>query len=579
MKSLNKHSGYALYAVILLCLIITQIAFYYFTDGTGRVEGLTYIFVTSSILIALPALIQNRKVIYIVFLLIDILLYVNILYYRNYSSLIPIDSFQIRLSDLLLIRTSAANSTKAIDILLFMPLLAVFIVDFLTYKKLPLPKKQLMQAAIGNMLLLVLFIGVTIVPRFNTLYGDYQNRFFWDRLKGAHGFSYFIYLFNDYSNRPKDIQLSADDLSSINNFLADGSINDKPAENGNTQKEKNVILVLVESLETFPINQAVEGLEITPFLNTLIKDSLSFFVPKVVTQVGAGRSSDGQLIVNTGLLPLENGIAAFMSDRKYISLSSLLKESHHQQDCITAHALSSTFWNQSNLSIMLSYGKTYCNKDFKQDDMIDGTISDESIFRQTIPILKSLNKPFLAQLITMSSHDMIDIGKKKNFTISNEYDWKIAHYLEIINYVDGAIAELFSSLKDEGLLENTTVVITGDHNVFNRKDYDEKTASLMSEEYNFIPLIIYNSHKSGGYNEVIGQVDIFPTLLDALYIQSEWRGIGTSIFSDNPPQVALNHSLELIGKEAGSIDRLREAWKISDLIIKGNYFKLDNSLN
>ncbi len=55
------------------------------------------------------------------------------------------------------------------------------------------------------------------------------------------------------------------------------------------QKGKNVILISMESTQSFVINKKINGKEITPFLNEFIKDS--FYFDNFYHQTGQGKTS------------------------------------------------------------------------------------------------------------------------------------------------------------------------------------------------------------------------------------------------------------------------------------------------
>ena len=74
-----------------------------------------------------------------------------------------------------------------------------------------------------------------------------------------------------------------------------------------TNRRTNCIIILAESLESWVLEKEVEGQEITPYLNKLLKDSTTIYAPHVLTQVKGGRSIDAQLILCTGLLPINSG--------------------------------------------------------------------------------------------------------------------------------------------------------------------------------------------------------------------------------------------------------------------------------
>ncbi|MFP3514575.1 LTA synthase family protein, partial [Peribacillus sp. SIMBA_075] len=66
-----------------------------------------------------------------------------------------------------------------------------------------------------------------------------------------------------------------------------------------------------------------------PFMNELAKEGLSF--PHVYPQTVFGNSSDGELIVNTGLFPLKQGANFFRFPYNHFpGLAKELKKSDYQ---------------------------------------------------------------------------------------------------------------------------------------------------------------------------------------------------------------------------------------------------------
>lgn len=70
-------------------------------------------------------------------------------------------------------------------------------------------------------------------------------------------------------------------------------------------KGKNVILISMESTQSFVINNTVNGEEITPFLNDFIKES--YYFENFYHQTGQGKTSDSEFLVDNSLYPLGRG--------------------------------------------------------------------------------------------------------------------------------------------------------------------------------------------------------------------------------------------------------------------------------
>ena len=73
------------------------------------------------------------------------------------------------------------------------------------------------------------------------------------------------------------------------------------------------------------MNQKVNGKEVTPFLNDLIKDS--FYFNQIYDQTAQGKTSDAELMIDTSLYPLASGsIFVRRTENTYDSLTHILKE-------------------------------------------------------------------------------------------------------------------------------------------------------------------------------------------------------------------------------------------------------------
>ena len=120
--------------------------------------------------------------------------------------------------------------------------------------------------------------------------------------------------------------------------------------------------------------------------------------------------------------------------------------------------------------------------------------------------------------------------------------------------MDEQIESYFKYLKESGLYDECVIVIASDHLPLYDWTGDEKAFP------EYMPLYIVNSglDLSKAYDGEINQVDVYPTILDMFGIESEWRGIGKSIFSDDY-----------------SNDVNDSAYIVSEKIIRGRYFNKD----
>ncbi len=560
----NRLATYAYFALFVAGLAAVQMLFYYFIGGTGRPKGIAGCCIAAAAWAAIPALIARRWAVYTAFASFTLLFYGNLIYYRYYGALISWPIIKSNISMLPSLGDSIVTGMVWSDAALFIPLAAFAAADaFFFRRKRPGRRPMIKAVAIAAAMALTVVAAYALLRRQKTL-KEMGDHYYFTKVAMTRYFGYFTYLLYDITHNSGDIKLSAGQLSGIETFLSGVAPRPAPVGPGAACGGKNVILILVESLESFPVGLTVEGKKVMPFLDSLTNSGNAFYAPCVINQTGIGRSADGQLILNTGLLPLTDIAAANLENRKYPSLASLLKQSGKWGDCVAMHTFAADFWNQANFSKMLGYDMTYDRSSFKHDEIIRPTLGDSSFMAQSVHILSSLRKPFLAQVITASSHNAIDLGDRKRISAPPAYGKVLGRYLEVINYVDGALESFFSKLDAAGLLESSVVLITGDH-TFSFIEDDDKVPGGR-----YVPLIIYNSCRDGRFDEPMGQVDIFPTMVDALDICYGWRGLGSSVFSDAPPCGAMAQQGKFTGAGPDCKKRLEQAWRISELIIKGN---------
>lgn len=105
-------------------------------------------------------------------------------------------------------------------------------------------------------------------------------------------------------------------------------------------------------------------------------------------------------------------------------------------------------------------------------------------------------------------------------------------------------------LKTRPEYERTIVVITGDHEGLadHRKELcHTKAGKGIIPENEFTPFIVLNSPVPMHYPQVMGQIDIYPTLLNLLGLEKfRWSGIGESILEPRKPGIAISPKRKIV---------------------------------
>ncbi|NLH94616.1 MAG: LTA synthase family protein [Synergistaceae bacterium] len=285
---------------------------------------------------------------------------------------------------------------------------------------------------------------------------------------------------------------------------------------------KNLIVIQVEALQAFVLNRSVGGVEITPNLNRLARRGLSF--TETYHQTAMGNSADAEFLVNTGLFPAPTGVAyTRYAGNEFNSIASALKAKGYST--IALHGDRPGFWNRARMYPSLSFDRFVSNRDFQVDSIIGLGLSDESFFRQSLPILKAQKQPFYAFLITLSSHYPfnMDLQKIPELPLGELAGTQLGNYLRCIHYADAQIGAFVDGLRREGLLDESVLAVYGDHPGLTVADQPDLARFLgvldVSDPVAWkkaqkIPFIVRlpRGRLRGQFSLAAGQIDIGPTL-------------------------------------------------------------------
>lgn len=346
---------------------------------------------------------------------------------------------------------------------------------------------------------------------------------------------------------------------------------------------KNLVLIVCESLESWPIESKIGGKEITPYLNSLIADSSTLYVPNVLTQVGAGRSIDCQLLVGTGLMPMHNSVYSMKyPNNDYPSLNKAFAAVHPGSKSIIYTCDKPITWNQQAIARSFGYDALVDRSAWELDEMIGNPakLSDGSFLRQSVARLGNdwpVNSIRMLTFITYSGHSpfrLPDNLRDPSFSVSG-LPQRLSDYITMAHYTDSQLHTLIDYIKSRPDYDDTLIVIIGDHEALgnDRKGFADACSIVSRGRYT--PLIILNSPVSGKIAKTVGQVDIYPTLLTLNGLgKYPWHGVGTNILSPAHPGAAFGSGGEgVVGApvDAETASRLRLASDLSDAFIRRNF--------
>lgn len=339
-------------------------------------------------------------------------------------------------------------------------------------------------------------------------------------------------------------------------------------------KGKNVIFIHAESMQQFVLNTNFNGLDVAPNLKRLASEGLYF--SNFYAQESVGTSSDTEFTLNTSLMPASSG-TVFVSyfDRDYVSIPKLLNNMRYYT--FSMHGNNGSFWNRISAHKSLGYQDFYYyTKDFTIDETIGLGLSDKSFFRQVVPKIKDISSKhqnYMGTLIMLTNHTPFsDITGHTDYEVNYKYQklneetgqmeeviapymegTKLGNYFKSVHYADEALGQFINDMDQEGLLEDTVIVIYGDHDAKLKKseyvrfyNYDPETDSIRdSDDPNYVdvdyysyelnrkvPLIIWSKNQKlqTEVTKVMGMYDILPTVGNMFGFESPYA-LGNDIFS------------------------------------------------
>ena len=497
-------------------------------------------------------------------ILFNLVCIVNSIYYHYYNSFASISlianiAFASDVSDAIV-----ENVLKIVDLIYVWQLITLIIIykkinkkEYLNHKE---NKKKLVK--VGLITSLSLFSIAALFMPLNAWSRLYN---LWNRESVVMNHGIYIYQLDDFiqSLTPKITSVLGHDkaLKKVTDYYEKNKYTPSNNEYTNIFKGKNIIVIHAESMQKFTMDLKFNNKEVTPNLNKLASEGI--FFNNFYSQVGVGTSSDAEFTFNTSLMPSTKG-TVFVNyfDRDYISIPKLLKEQGYYT--YSMHANTGDFWNRNTMHKSLGYDKFYSKDSYIIDETIGLGLSDKSFFKQSVNIMKQVkeeeNKPFYSLLIMLSNHtpfsDLTLMEDYKttidvtidNQTITRDYlkDTTMGNYLKSVHYADSAIGEFIDSLDKEGLLENTILVIYGDHDArldfedFNLLyNYDPITDTIKTEndegyipytKYNYeldrkVPFIIWTKDQNYNLNvnTPMGMIDVLPTLGNMIGIHSDYQ--------------------------------------------------------
>lgn len=560
---------------VIWCMDTTFASFSFFeTYATKIIATLT--------LAGVYALTRCRWAQIVVMALLDVLLVANLMYFRTYYSAIPASSY-LEAGNLADFKASVTDSLRWADIVLPLITIATAVMAFRykTTKRQPLTAVLKWWAApLAGFALLLTGVNLCKGGFHKSLRSVRQSAYLCSA--DAPIFSVFGCIWYDITDAAEPI--TPEKQAEIERWLA-SQPKHQPADSV-TEKRSNLLIVFAESLESWVLEKKVDGKEITPCLNRLLKEKSTLYAPNVLTQVKGGRSIDAQLMICSGLLPLMSGTySSLYYDNTFYTLQKAMRGLKHSRSYLLTIDKVST-WNQGAVARSFGTDTIISYHDFKMTEAF-GThkrIGDASFFQQCREKIErgEVWKPgesVYMQFVTYSGHAPFKLPDHlRTITFPASIPEKAADYMTTAHYTDKAIGDFVAYLKTLPQYKETIVVIVGDHEglaSYRQELVGNPACRGLVSDKQLTPFIVLNSPVGMRYDKFMGQIDIYPTLLNLMQLDAyRWHGLGQSILDPRKQGVAVGSVMNVEGTGSDKeVERLKEAHTVSDYMLRYDWLK------
>jgi phosphoglycerol transferase MdoB-like AlkP superfamily enzyme len=294
----------------------------------------------------------------------------------------------------------------------------------------------------------------------------------------------------------------------------------------------NVVIFIMESWgkeNSGLLNPQLENgkyLGYTPFLDSLIKDGLSF----KYSFANGKKSIDGMPSVLASVPSMQTPyVLTHQSDNRINSIASLLKPKGYSSAFF--HGAPNGSMGFQAFANIAGFDKYYGKTEYNNDADADGYwgIWDEEFFQYFARTMNEMKPPFVTALFSVSSHHP--------YKVPERYEGKLREgplpIFRSVNYTDNALKKFFESASKMPWFQNTLFVFTADHTQSHawHEEYKNNTG------YFSIPIVFYKpdgSLRNYDTQRVVQQIDIMPTILGYLGYDQPYVAFGNDIFSTPP---------------------------------------------
>lgn len=298
-----------------------------------------------------------------------------------------------------------------------------------------------------------------------------------------------------------------------------------------TQKPKNLVIFIQESLGAQFMEPFGGDAQITPNLNRLAKEGV-FFTDLYSNGTRSIRGISGY---TAGLfcIPGEGVIKRPKSQRDFFTIASALKPHGYRSSFF--YGGEATFDNMRSWFYGNGFNEIFDEPFFKtaqfhgvwgvsDEDLVDGALSQFKTWHEA-------GQPFVSVLFSTTNHVPFDYPAGRIKPLPNEPEHGVKN---AVKFADYAIGRLIDEARQQPYYDDTIFVIAADHNI---RVYGKDVVPV--NMFHIPALILGGGVKPKIVDRLSSQPDILATALDLAGIDLEYPILGVSAFKETSKNATL----------------------------------------
>lgn len=464
----------------------------------------------------------------IVGLIICIYSFAQVAHFQVFNTFFSLSKISM-LKELGEVGAGAATSINFTSLQLFIPYIVFIILSVLAYKLMPNVENKhkslrVKCVLVSAFIVMSLGCGFTIVS-----YPDYPQHvrsyeYLYERLYNK---TLAVRYFGLYSYAGKDfyntfIKRNKAELEAIDAYAQNNAYQQTSNEYTGLFKDKNLILILAESFSTYSLDP-----QITPFIYQMSQEGIYF--ANHYAPLFDANTADSELIALTSTMPSTEGSITpnhYFTNDYNTALPNLFKNAGYSTQSF--HSWYKEFYNRYITHQSYGFDNYYA------DDQLQFSYTgnwksaynwpkDTELMGQVLSNTDTSSK-FMDFIITAVSHmpyrsDRVELQEDIQYlkdTGINQSNTEIFVYNAALHNLDTAIKTLVTDLEEQGILDDTVIVLFGDHYPYGMSEEAQSeyfTNIQHSVDMYRTPFIIYNPLiESKTITDVTSTFDIYPTL-------------------------------------------------------------------